>query len=227
MNNQFFKEKYRLYIRKIVKYTQKARTIYNRAEKALNEKKINKYINFKERLVSKYLLKKKYAIDQLEGFFGTFNDVKILPSKLLSNSKKVMRVVMEPLYRQGYGKYTKDKVKHWGSLLSNKLKALKVKGSIQTVLNFNGIVRTGKSTTIGQNINIYNPDEFYDNDPNEFEKNLVKIDKFKEIVFFVTIDNTNANFGGNSNTNDCFWFCLNNGIPQYNLWEKPEDLKKF
>ena len=66
MNNQFFKEKYRLYILKIVKYTQKARTIYNRAEKALNEKKINKYINFKERLVSKYLLKKKYAKVSLE-----------------------------------------------------------------------------------------------------------------------------------------------------------------
>ena len=55
----------------------------------------------------------------------------------------------------------------------------------------------------------------------------LKIDRFKEIVFFVTIDNTNANFGGNSNNNDCFWYCLNNGISQYNPWEKPEDLKKF
>ena len=91
-------------------------------------------------MVSKYLLKNKYGIAQLEGFFGRFNDVKILPSKLLSNSKKVMRVVMEPLYRQGYGKYTKDKVKYWGSFLSKKLKALKVKGSIQTVLNFDGMV---------------------------------------------------------------------------------------
>ena len=171
-------------------------------------------------------MKKNNAIDQLENYFGHFNDVKILPSKLLSNSKKVMRVVMQPL-KNGSAKYTKDRVKHWGSLLSNKLKSLKVKGTIQTVLNFNGMVRTGKSTTIGQNINIYNPEEFYDNGPNEFEKDLVKIDRFKEIVFFITIDNTNANFGGNSNNNDCFWFCLNNGISQYNPWEKPEDLKRF
>ena len=97
MNTQFFKEKYGLYTRKIESYRNKARTIINRAEKALNDKKINKYIKFKERLVSKYLLKKNNAIDQLENYFGHFNDVKILPSKLLSNSKKFMRVVMQPL----------------------------------------------------------------------------------------------------------------------------------
>jgi hypothetical protein len=112
-------------------------------------------------------------------------------------------------------------------LLSNKLKDLKVKGTIQTVLNFNGNVRSGANTIISQDINIYNPDDYYENEANEHEKQLMKIDKFKEIVFFVTIDNTNANFGGSSNNNDCFWFCLNNGISQYNPWEKPEDLKKF
>jgi hypothetical protein len=226
MNTQFFKNKYELYNRKITKYTEKARTLYSQAEKALNTKKIDKYTNFNERLVSKYLLKKEYAIADLENYLGHFNEAKILPSKLLSNSKKVMRVVIEPL-KNGSAKYTKDRVKFWGSMLSKKIKALKVKGTIQTVLNFNGMVRTGKSTTIGQNINIYNPEEFYDNGPNEFEKDLVKIDRFKEIVFFITIDNTNANFGGKSNNNDCFWFCLNNGVSQYNPWEKPEDLKKF
>ena len=136
-----------------------------------------------------------------------------------------MRVVLEP-FKHG-NKYTKEKVKYWGSMLSKKLKALKVKGTIQTVLNYNGLVRSSKNTLIGQDINVYNPDELYENEPNEFEKNLGKIDKFKEIVFFVTIDNTNANFGGSSNNNDCFWFCLNNGISRYNPWEKPDDLKKF
>ena len=86
MNNQFFKEKFGVYNRKIESYTKKSKTLYSRAEKALNDKKIEKYTDFKERLVSKYLLKKKYGIAQLEGFFGRFNDVKILPSKLLSNS---------------------------------------------------------------------------------------------------------------------------------------------
>ena len=62
MNIQFFKNKYELYNRKIAKYTQKARTLYSQAEKALNAKKINKYTNFKERLVSKYLLKKKMLL---------------------------------------------------------------------------------------------------------------------------------------------------------------------
>ena len=61
MNIQFFKNKYELYNRKIVKYTQKAKTLYSQAEIAFNAKKINKYSNFKERLVSKYLLKKKYT----------------------------------------------------------------------------------------------------------------------------------------------------------------------
>ena len=227
MNNQLFIEKYGLYNRKIDKYTQKSKTLYSQAEKALNNKKIEKYDDFKERLVSKYLLKKKYGIAQLEGFFGMSNKVNILPSKLLSNSKKVLRVVMEPLFKQGYGKYTKDKVKYWGSFLSKKLKELKVKGTIQTVLNFGGMVRSGANTIISQDINIYNPDDYYENEANEHEKQLMKNDKFKEIVFFVTIDNTNANFGGSSNNNDCFWFCLNNGVSQYNPWEKPEDLKKF
>jgi len=226
MNTQFFKNKYELYNRKITKYTQKARTLYSQAEKALNTKKIDKYTNFNERLVSKYLLKKEYAIADLENYLGHFNEAKILPSKLLSNSKKVMRVVIEPL-KNGSAKYTKDRVKFWGSMLSKKIKALKVKGTIQTVLNFNGMVRSGANTLIGKDINVYNPDDYYENEANEHEKKLMKIDKFKEIVFFVTIDNTNANFGGNSNNNDCFWFCLNNGVSQYNPWEKPEDLKKF
>ena len=59
MNNQLFIEKYGLYNRKIDKYTQKSKTLYSQAEKALNNKKIEKYEDFKERLVSKYLLKKK------------------------------------------------------------------------------------------------------------------------------------------------------------------------
>ena len=226
MNNQIYKEKFGKYNRKIEKYINKSKTLYKKADKDLNDKKIEQYMGLKSRLVSKQLLGKKDAIDNLESFFGHFNDTQILPSKLLSNSKKVMRVVLEP-FKNGNPKYKKTDIKKWGLELSNRLKKLKVKGSIQTVLNFNGMVRTGKSTSIGNDINIYNPDEFYDNEPNEFEKNLVKIDKFKEVVFFVTIENKNANFGGNSRNNDCFWFCLNNGISQYNPWEKPEQLKSF
>ena len=53
MNNEFFKEKFGLYNRKIDKYTKKSKTLYSQAEKALNDKKIEKYTDFKERLVSK------------------------------------------------------------------------------------------------------------------------------------------------------------------------------
>ena len=42
MNNQLFIEKYGLYNRKIDKYTQKSKTLYSQAEKALNNKKIEK-----------------------------------------------------------------------------------------------------------------------------------------------------------------------------------------
>ena len=226
MNNQIYKEKFGKYTRKIEKYNNKSKTLYRKADKDLNDKKIEQYMGLKSRLVSKQLLGKKDAIDNLESFFGHFNDTQILPSKLLSNSKKVMRVVLEP-FKNGNPKYKKTDIKKWGLELSNRLKKLKVKGSIQTVLKFNGMVRSGQNTDIGKDINIYNPDDYYENDPNEFEKNLVKIDKFKEIVFFVTIENKNANFGGSSSNNDCFYFCLNNGISQYNPWEKPEDLKKF
>ena len=42
MNNQFFKEKYGLYNRKIESYTKKSKTLYSQAEKVLNDEKIEK-----------------------------------------------------------------------------------------------------------------------------------------------------------------------------------------
>jgi hypothetical protein len=69
---------------------------------------------------------------------------------------------------------------------------------------------------ISKNISINTHIKDYDN-----------INNFDNVIFWVTIDNQNAEFGGNSSLNDCFWFCINNGIPQYNPWKKPEDLKEF
>ena len=104
MNNQIYKEKFGKYTRKIEKYNNESKTLYRKADKDLNDKKIEQYMGLKSRLVSKQLLGKKDAIDNLESFFGHFNDVKILPSKLLSNSEKVMRVVLEP-FKNGNPRY--------------------------------------------------------------------------------------------------------------------------
>ena len=78
-------------------------------------------------------------------------------------------------------------MKTWGLELSKRLKKLKVKGSIQTVLKFNGMVRSGQNTDIGKDINIYNSDDYYENDPNEFEKTLLKLINLKKLYFLLLL----------------------------------------
>ena len=53
MNNTIYKEKFGKYTRKIEKYINKSKTLYRKADKDLNDKKIEQYMGLKSRLVSK------------------------------------------------------------------------------------------------------------------------------------------------------------------------------
>ena len=78
--------------------------------------------------------------------------------------------------------------------MSKLLDSYDIDGDINTVLNYDGFVRVGQPTRIGEDIKLYNPDEIYDNDINHFNKNLVKtVKNFNEVVFFVNIKNKKQN----------------------------------
>ena len=49
------------------------------------------------------------------------------------------------------------------------------------------MVRSGQNTDIGKDINIYNPDDYYENDPNEFEKILLNLINLKKLYFLLQL----------------------------------------
>ena len=68
----------------------------------------------------------------------------VLPSKVISKSKNILRVVLKKSAFTKFEKaYTKDDVKRVGLKISKQLKDYGLNGSITTTLNFNGMVRSG------------------------------------------------------------------------------------
>ena len=192
-----------------------------------NELKIDIYKEKINKLISKNIFNDKNKLSEFETKLNKISNGVVLPSKVFSQSKNVVRVVLKKSAFTKFDKaYTKDDVKRVGLKISKQLKDYGLNGSITTTLNFNGMVRSGFNSPIGSKINIHDPNDYYDEDATHI-KDYDNINNFDNVIFWVTIDNPNAEFGGNSSFNDCFWFCINNGIPQYNPWKKPEELKEF
>ena len=178
-------------------------------------------------MVSKNLFGDENKLTEFESKLGKISNGVVLPSKVYSKSKNVFRVVLTKNDFSKFNKsYTKDDIKKVGLKISKKLSDYGLEGTISTTLNFNGLIRSGLQSNIGDDISIFDPTGYYNADEVDLE-HYKKIDSFDNVVFWITATNENAQFGGHSNFNDCFWFCLNNGIPQYNPWKKPEDLKEF
>jgi hypothetical protein len=224
-----YTQKYSLLKSKLDKFEKRATKLKDTNKILNNDLKIIKTKEKINRLVSKNVFNDSNKLSDFESKLNKLSNATVLPSKVYSNSENTLRVVMNIDKFSKFNKpYTNKDIKKLGLKMSKLLDSYDIDGDINTVLNYDGFVRTGIASRIGENIKIYDPEEMYDNRPNDFNRNLVDtVDNFNEVVFFVNVKNKNAEFGGNSKFNDCFWFCLNNGIPDFNPWKTPEELKSF
>ena len=192
-----------------------------------NELLILKYKNKIHKMVSKNLFGDENKLTEFESKLGKISNGLVLPSKVYSKSKNVFRVVLTKNEFSKFNKsYTKDDIKKVGLKISKKLSDYGLEGTISTTLDFNGLIRSGLQSNINGDIKLFDPNNYY-NAANYDLDHYTNCNSFNSVIFWVTASNHFVEEGGNSSFNDCFWFCLNNGIPQYNPWKKPEDLKKF
>ena len=218
---------------KLLKYKNKAK-ILNKKNKTdvkiknkifENDFKIDKYQTKINKLISKNIFGSSKGLEELDNKIKKYGNARIIPSKVISSGMNHFTIIFN---KGDYDTYNRNTIKKIGNKISTYLKNQGLRGSIQTCLNYDGIIRSSVDTKIGNDIQFFNPSEFYDaEDKEEFTKEINNVNKFRYITFYVSAQNHNARQGGNSNNNDCLWFCLNNAIPQYNIWEKPEDLKKI
>lgn len=194
------------------------------------ELKVMKYETKLNNMISKNTFGSKKALSKLETNLNKLSNAKILPTRVISSGMNNFRVIfhVDPFDSVHSTKpYTKAKIQKLGAQLSKQLKEQGLKGDIETVLDYNGIVRAGHRSKIGNDITLFDPSAYYDEDDEYYIEHFEKANKFNYAVFFVRAKNAKAKAGGFSNDNDCFWFCLNNAIPQYNPWTSPEQLKQF
>ena len=227
MDNKTYVSKIKTLKSKLKKFEKKAKRLTDTNEILDNDLKIAKYKDRIKKIVSKNIFNDSNKLSDFENKINKISNGYVLPSKVYSKSKNVFRVVLNKnIYSKFNKSYTRKDIENIGLKISKKLNDYGLDGEITTTLNFNGVVRSGYRTNIGNNIKIFNPNDIYEAGEDEI-KYYENIKSFDDVVFWITVNNENAEFGGSSSFNDCFWFCLNNGISQYNPWKTPEELKSF
>lgn len=211
---------------KINKYSTKIKELSNMSFgdkfKLENDLKIDKYSTKIKNMISKKIFNDKDKLFDLENDLNKLGNITILPTKAYSKSYNMFRVVLAK--DNIYQPLTKNEIFKTGKKISQILKNYNLSGSIETTLNFDGYVRSSNLTSIGNDIKIFNPSDFYDE--NEY-KDFDKIDKFNSASLYIYAKNPNMKLGGRSENNDCLWYCINNTIPQYNPWSQAYKLKNF
>ena len=181
-----------------------------------DERMLNKIFNDKDKLI------------KLENELNKIGNVAIKPSKIKSGGRNYFRVIFYSDKYSNFKSYNRKQVLNKGLELSTILKNMELKGHIITVLDFDGVVRSGLRTKIGKNIDIYRPNILSPTEDNEeLTKKFNDFNKFNSIVYYVHTKNKKLKVGGAGYNNDCLWFCIDKAIPEYNPWRCPEDLKHF
>ena len=138
-------------------------------------------------------------IDTLSNFENELNkkgDAIILPSRASSNGLNYFRIIFSSHKFSKYQNYSRENIYKKGFKVSKTLKKLNLRGTITTALNFDGIVKSGQQTRIGEPINIYKPNIL---SPTEGDEEVYdrfnNINVFNSIVLFVHIENKKKKMG--------------------------------
>lgn len=101
------------------------------------------------------------------------------------------------------GKYTIDEIQKMSNKFSKKLQKKGVNGLFMTTLEYGKIGwRSGYFKDVGNDVDLYDPDLYYDN--NNIEKPKT-IDNF---YFFLKLDDNKIQGGDDDKFNDCLYVCL-------------------
>ena len=119
------------------------------------------------------------------------------------------------------GAYSKDKLLNLSNKFSSYLKKKKISGKLMTTIKhplYNW--KSGYLTDIGNNLDIYDPSNYYDIEP---DAENIKYDSF--IIYAVIKPKAE---GGTDYNNDCLYICLKYYIFDIEKYfESPEKLKKY
>ena len=160
------KSKLKKYEDKLSKSKDIDKVLYNELKIDIYKEKINK-------LISKNIFNDKNKLSEFETKLNKISNGVVLPSKVISKSKNILRVILKKSAFTKFEKaYTKDDVKRVGLKISKQLKDYGLNGSITTTLNFNGMIRSGFNSPIGSKINIHDPNDYYDEDATHIYQRL-------------------------------------------------------
>ena len=156
-----YKNKYTSLKSKFNKYVSRGKTLKDEIKILDNDLKIAKYEDKIKKLVSKNIFKDKNKLSDFENQLNKISNAYVLPSKVYSKSKNVFRVVLNKnIYSKFNESYSKKDIKNIGLKISKKLSNYGLEGTIFTTLNFDGLIRTGFQTTIGDDISIFDPNTY-------------------------------------------------------------------
>lgn len=241
-NNEFLK-KYIKYQKNLNKYTDKKEKYEKKVKRNSNKRNTEKELKYDYKidenttkirnLVSKKIFGDKEKLGQLNEKLNKLGNFQVIPSHAYSNSYNAFFINFNSVaYTQHNKPYTKQEIKDLCNKVSRILGNMGLKGKIETILDYGGMIRSGQNSDIGNNIKLFDPEILYPNDENEELKEYIdKANNFKWCDMFVRVQNPKyklSKLGGYSNnTNDCLYNCINATIPQYNPFKNPEDLKHF
>ena len=209
-------------------------------KKQINDDNKNKVLTTTEQLerdlielkqvdgISKKIFGKKSTLSELENKLNKIGNVEIKASKAKSGGRNYFRVIFYSNKYSNYKDYNRKQILNKGFQLSKELKKMGLKGTISTCLDFDGVIRSGQFTKIGDDIDIYQPNILSPTvEDEEIIKKFKDVNKFNSIVFYVHAKNKKLKVGGAGIDNDCLWYCINKAIPDFNPWKSPQDLKIF
>ena len=225
-NKSEYAVKFREYNEKVKKYTALNKKL-DVNQKLDNELKIDKYNTKLKNLISKKIFNDKDKLIELENDLEKIGNTTLLPTKAYSKSYNLFRIVINKDNK--FQPLTRDEILNKGKRIS-KLMSQKygLEGSIESSLNFDGIIRSSTLSSIGSDVKLFRPEDFYDINENDEYKNFDNINKFDSANLYIYSKNHKAKFGGYDNKfNDCLWYCINQTIPQYNPWKQAYKLKNF
>ena len=178
-------------------------------------------LNKKEKKIKKMLKGKDKIFTDIENTFKKYN-CKINPLKIKYGRENVLEIVVKN-DKYGHHDFTRNNIQTLGDKLSHVLNNEGVSGLLTTALQFNQFWRNGKNTNIGDEINVFDTNDY---EYHETEKaRLGNQNSFGEFRFYVM--RTGTKIGKHSENNDCLYDCLLKILLDDLIFKTPAKFKEF
>lgn len=144
------------------------------------------------------------------------------PSKAVMKGKPVLLVNVwgNKYNKRDFGRKT---IKEIGNNISNTLHDAGVRGSITTNLHFKDFSRSGRQTSIGNQIQIYDAGEYEE----DVRDNLKDQKHFNSLTFYIMVDGANQRGGADDYNNDCLYKCIIEVMSKKSPFKSGTHLKNF